>query len=78
MFRVGDLVRLSARGKEKYRDEPYNPHNEVGVVEESHALIVYMAYEVRWSNFGNIYREVDLELALPSISLEEMLKGCLE
>jgi hypothetical protein len=77
MFKEGDRVRLSARGRKKYTDTPYNPHNQVGVVEESHNPMDYMPYEVRWSCFGNIYREEDLELVYPSISLEEMLKECL-
>jgi hypothetical protein len=77
MFKEGDRVRLSARGRKKYIDTSWNPHNEVGIVEESHARIDYMPYTVIWPNGENIYREEDLELARPSISLEEMLKECL-
>ncbi len=77
MFKEGDQVRLSAKGRKKYKDTPYNPHNKVGVVEESHVSTDYMPYEVRWLGFVNTYREEDLELVHPSISLEEMLKECL-
>jgi len=78
MFKEGDRVRLSKVGRERYKDTPYNPHNEVGVVEESHnPMDYYMPCNVRWLRFGNIYREEELELAHPSISLEEMLKECL-
>ena len=78
MFKEGDRVRLSKVGRERYKDTPYNPHNEVGVVEESLDRVGFMPYTVRWpSGLGNIYREVDLELAHPAVSLEEMLKECL-
>ena len=90
MFRVGDLVRLSADGKESYMDSRYNPHDQVGIVEEYVGIVEEynargfvskkrMPYDVRWLSGGtNIYREVDLELVGPPISLEQMLKECLE
>jgi hypothetical protein len=62
MFRVGDLVRLSADGRESYMDSGCNPHNEVGIVEENNARgsesKKRMPYDVRWLSGGtNIYRE---------------------
>jgi hypothetical protein len=78
MFKEGDRVRLSAMGRKKYRDTLYNPHNEVGVVEENYnPMDYYMSCNVRWLLFWKYYREEELELAHPSISLEEMLKECL-
>ena len=83
MFKEGDRVRLSKVGRKHYKDTPYNPHNEIGTVEEDNDRFGFgskerMPYDVRWpSGFGNIYREEDLELARPSISLEQMLKDCL-
>jgi hypothetical protein len=83
VFKEGDRVRLSKVGRKHYKDTPYNPHNEIGTVEENNDRFGFgskerMPYDVRWpSGIGNIYREVDLELAHPSISLEQMLKECL-
>jgi hypothetical protein len=80
VFKEGDRVRLSKVGRKHYKDTPYNPHNEIGTVEENNDLgsKERMPYDVRWpSGIRNIYREVDLELAHPAVSLEEMLKECL-
>ena len=80
MFRVGDQVKLSAIGRKKYADTPYNPHNGIGIVEDNiHFLQEGMPYDVRWlSGEMNIYRERDLELVRTVTSLEQMLKECLE
>lgn len=83
MFRVGDLVRLSADGRDRYMDSSYNPHDEVGIVEENNvrgfASKKRMPYDVRWLSGGtNIYHEGDLMLVGPPNSLEQMLKECLE
>ena len=81
MFRVGDQVKLSAMGIKKYKDTPYNPHNGIGIVEDYSysGLFDFMPYDVRWpSGKLNKYREEDLELAGPPLSLEQMLKECLE
>lgn len=78
MFRVGDLVRLSAIGRKTYKDSFDNPWHEVGVIEENEGPEYSMPYYVRWQKAGNCYRKEDLELAYPPISLEQMLKECLE
>jgi hypothetical protein len=80
MFRVGDQVKLSAMGRGRYADTPYNPHNEIGIVEDNiHFPREGMSYNVRWpSGEVNIYRRRDLELVHPVTSLEQMLKECLE
>jgi hypothetical protein len=83
MFREGDRVRLSKVGREHYKDTPYNPHNEIGTVEENNDRFGFgskerMPYDVRWpSGLRNIYREVDLEHIIPEIPLEQLLKECL-
>lgn len=78
MFRVGDSVRLSAIGRKTYPNNFHdNPHEEVGVV-EGDSLGYSMPYSVSWPAGYNCYRKEDLELAYPTISLEQMLKECLE
>ena len=79
MFRVGDQVKLSAFGRKTYKDSFCNPWHEVGFIEENKGPGYSMPYYVRWQKTGNCYRRVDLVLAMTTaISLEQMLKECLE
>lgn len=57
-FKVGDIVRLSARGKKEYPDHPANPHNLTGKIES--------ILNVKWSNGKvNCYFNSELELVEP-------------
>lgn len=62
MFKLGDRVRMSCKGKETYPDSAYNPHSLIGKVIETRNDTLF-PYRVQWENLKVVvYREHELEL----------------
>lgn len=59
-LKVGDRVKMSAAGKERWTNNPNNPHDGVGTITRMDSLWT----QVRWDNsMVNSYKEGQLELA---------------
>ena len=72
MIPIGSRVRLSAVGRDHYRDSVVSPHYLTGVLISNNYT---EAYECRviWENgFWNCYQEKDIELAKP-LTLEDLI-----
>ena len=62
-LRVGDRVQMSAHGKRRWPDAPGNPHDGVGILEDTHTHRAgTLPFWVRWDNgYKNEYAPEDLE-----------------
>lgn len=62
-FKIGDVVRLSADGKQKWPHEPYNPHDAIGRVIGFYNDGDGLDIRVKWnSDKTNAYAPLHLEL----------------
>ena len=64
---IGDKVRLSEIGKDRYADEPYNPHSATGTIfDTEYDEPEGQCYRVNWSTkHTNCYYVDDLKKAYP-------------
>ena len=61
-LRVGDEVRISGKGRERYKNAPSNPHHDVGTLIGNDGGTAFSLY-VKWSNGEqNSYCVGELEL----------------
>lgn len=63
-FKVGDIVKMSAAGKARYRDAPYNPHKGVGRVFDNDSYRRGgQCYRVEWpEGITNCYSADELQV----------------
>lgn len=85
-MKIGDTVKMSAKGKEAYRDTSNNPHDLQGELTKPLSSTTKFRYKVKWSNGStNSYREGELELVTEKLKFYEeivtrkvtLTRGCI-